>query len=153
MNDNLDNYMISYNNCLSIINNRINRFTKVVDEYDVCYDVLLGVDVINSLCLSLSVVGTMMYNLIDLSNKGMLIDNMYEMFLPTVISYGIGRISGIIMSELYVNKKVNMSYDELKDYLYNGFRNFSDSNILLTREKEKLRQLEEEKGRVLKCVK
>ena len=152
MNNNLDNYMITYNNCLSIINNKINKYTRVVDQYDYNYNVLLSADVINSLCFTLSVVGTMMYNLIDLGNKGLLMDCAYEMILPAVISYGLGKMFGIFLSELYVNKKLGMTYDELKEYLNNEFRDFADSNILLTREKEKLKHLEDEKGRVLNKV-
>lgn len=145
-----ENYLITYENSLKVINYKLERSKKEIDEYERILNVFNKSGVIKNTTI---LVGTLLSILIVLISKfgiaGTILGN-FKLILAFVSSYLLTNMVGALFEKVYVSKKLCITLDELKEYVNSNYGIYLDNLNIVSRENAKKEELLREKNYVVR---
>ena len=145
-----ENYLITYENSLKVINYKLERSQREIDEYERILNVFNKSGVIKN---TTTLVGTLLSFLIVLISKfgiaGTILGN-FKLILAFVSSYLLTNMAGALFEKVYVSKKLGITLDELKEYVNSNYGIYLNNLNIVSRENAKKEELLREKNHMVR---
>ena len=145
-----ENYLITYENSLKVINYKLERSQREINEYERILNVFNKSGVIKNTTI---LVGTLLSILIVLISKfgiaGTILGN-FKLILAFVSSYLLTNMAGSLFEKVYVSKKLGITLDELKEYVNSNYGIYLNNLNIVSRENAKKEELLREKNHMVR---